>query len=156
MADKLCVHCGKRVGMLNGHVGTYGSLHGKCESAFQKSRQQRPAAPSAEPEESASNPRKSTERAPSRIGQERPVTSSKYGAAQGISSIAEVIGWVLIAVGIVTVFLTFGTLRALAFLGGISISVSGLFLVMASQFVRAIVDNADTTREILALLRKKD
>ena len=91
------------------------------------------------------------------IGQDRPNSPTKYGAARGISSFAEFIGWLLMAGGIVLVFIALAReVGAPGLAAGILISVSGLSLVMAAQFVRATVDNADTTREILAFLKKKD
>ena len=90
-------------------------------------------------------------------GQGHDVRNSKYGAARGISSFSEFVGWILIAGGIVISLVALANdMGAMGIFGGVTISVSGLYLVMAAQFVRATVDNVDTTREILELLQKKD
>jgi hypothetical protein len=79
----------------------------------------------------------------------------KYKAAQGVSGFIELIGWlVVIGGGIVAIGSVSG--GALFLLPGIGITISGLFLVMGAQVTKATVDNANNTREIIKLLKRRD
>jgi len=97
----------------------------------------------------------------SAIGQEQstdsitPITS-KYGTARGVSAFGEVLGWLLVVIGVFLLITAVANeMGVLGLTVAASTSIAGLFLVMAAQFVRATVDNADTTREILRLLQRR-
>ena len=81
---------------------------------------------------------------------------SKYGTARGVSGFGEFLGWLLVVIG---VFLVIGAASnetgVLGFVVPASTCIAGLYLVMAAQFIRATVDNADTTREILRLMQTR-
>ena len=90
---------------------------------------------------------------------------SEYETARVISKFMSFIGWLFFAAGIFSSAFA-GTVSSLqsdynggtiilALLPGLGLTVSGLFLVAAGQVTRATVDNADHTREILRVIRKK-
>ena len=88
---------------------------------------------------------------------------SEYETARKVAMFISFLGWLLFAAGILSAFAGFasgfqdgyGGVSIIAMLPGLGIAVSGLFLVASGQVTRATVDNADHTREILALLREK-
>ncbi|SCY56917.1 hypothetical protein [Desulfoluna spongiiphila] len=88
-------------------------------------------------------------------------TKSNYGIAQKITSLMEFIGWGVIGIGGLIVLI--GILGAsqdagfmiLGLLSGLATAVSGLFLIAGSQITKAMVDNADYTREILTLMKNR-
>ena len=73
---------------------------------------------------------------------------SKYGTARFVSLLVSLAGWLLFLAGLVSVF----RMPLLAMLPGIGVAVSGLFLVASGEVMRASVDNADHTREILKVV----
>ena len=87
--------------------------------------------------------------------------SSEYGTARFISQVVSGIGWAVVIMGVITGLIGMSDgFRSVAVLlvivlPGIGIAVSGLFLVVAGEITRATVDNADHTREILSVIRKK-
>ena len=88
--------------------------------------------------------------------------SSDYGVARSISQVISILGWVVVAVGIIAAFSGLlagnrygGGVSLIGILPGLGIAISGLFLVVAGQITRATVDNADHTREILKLIKEK-
>jgi len=83
---------------------------------------------------------------------------SHYNTARTISDILSVIGWIMVVVGVLGALILASqghSFNVLAMLPGLAIAISGLFMVVAAQVTKATVDNADQTREIMNLLRKK-
>ncbi|WP_240205261.1 hypothetical protein [Vibrio sp. CyArs1] len=90
---------------------------------------------------------------------------SNYSTAKLISSLISVIGWTVFAVGIIVLLLSLGMLGGRygvnfwlflsAIAPGAGTMVSGLFLVATAQVVRATVDNADNSRQILEHLQRQ-
>jgi len=83
---------------------------------------------------------------------------SHYNTARTISDILSVIGWIMVVVGVLGALILASqgyNFNVLAMLPGLAIAISGLFMVVAAQVTKATVDNADQTREIMNLLRKK-
>ena len=81
--------------------------------------------------------------------------SSTYGVARGLATLTELLGW-LIVVGSVVL----GFVASDWYLTGVELllAVSGMVLVglsviMGAQIVRATVDNADHTGEMLAIMK---
>lgn len=88
--------------------------------------------------------------------------SSNYSTAIGVSKFIAFLGWLMFSLGIIGALTGIsesskygGGFMLAALLPSIGISLSGLFLVVAGQVTKATVDNADHTREILALLRNQ-
>jgi len=88
---------------------------------------------------------------------------SNYGVAQAISKLLSFIGWFMVVVGTGIVLVGLNNLNQNSdqtslvmtlLIPGVSMAISGLFLVAAAQVTQATVDNADHTREILKLLQK--
>lgn len=98
----------------------------------------------------------------SALEQDTTYNSTEYGLARSMCSAVMFIGWVFIALGVVSTFVLFftglnseyGGLSLLSILPGIGIIVTGLFLIVTAQVTKATVDNADHTREILKILSK--
>lgn len=93
-----------------------------------------------------------------------PLYRSEYETARKVSMFISFLGWLVFAGGVMAAFAGIasglqsrygGGVSILALLPGLGIAVSGLYLVAAGQVTRAIVDNADHTREILTFLREK-
>ena len=83
---------------------------------------------------------------------------SNYNTARTMSDILSVIGWIMVVVGVLGALILASqghSFNVLAMLPGLAIAISGLFMVVAAQVTKATVDNADQTREIMNLLRKK-
>lgn len=86
---------------------------------------------------------------------------SEYDVARLISKVMAFFGWLLVLVGLAAGALGIaagieargGGMSILGILPGLGIAVAGLLLVAAGQVTRAMVDNADHTREILKLAR---
>ena len=92
------------------------------------------------------------------------VYRSEYETARKISMLISFLGWLVFASGVIAALAGMGGglrsdygggISIIAFLPGLGIAVSGLFLVAAGQVTKATVDNADHTREILSLIREK-
>ena len=86
---------------------------------------------------------------------------SQYETSRKVSMFISGFGWLVFAIGIIAALagLVSGLqsrygLGVMGVLPGIGLVVSGLMMVVAGQVTRATVDNADHTREILALLKK--
>lgn len=92
---------------------------------------------------------------------------SKYRNARQVSYIISFFGWLIVFGGIVGIFVGLdasgslarsGMLRGdaaaiAAMLPGVLISITGLVVVAAGQIVRATVDNADNTGEMLSIMK---
>jgi hypothetical protein len=85
--------------------------------------------------------------------------NSNYGVARGIFSLVELLGWLVVAAGIVvaTVGLGAGTADATVFAitSGIGLLVGGFISVAGAQIGRANVDTADNTQRILEILKEQ-
>jgi hypothetical protein len=89
--------------------------------------------------------------------------SSTYETARGVSQLVSLVGWILVAIGVGgVVFLVkqaggfeqlFSGMGAIGAILSLLVSVAGLLLVTSGQVVRATVDNADNTGQILYLLK---
>lgn len=156
MAENICIHCGLKTTFLNAKFMSAGPVHFACMAAYDLSGEQ----------ESGDNPedqkRDRKHRHSDQPGTEKAVPSSDtvlssdYGAARAVSGIGEFLGWVLVLLAVVLVFISASQdMGAVGYVVALGVGISGLFLVMMAQFVRATVSNADTTREILRLLQTK-
>ena len=153
---KLCIHCGDQIKFFQGSTTTrLGPLHVKCWAAFHKKRE-------SDLELSDSEPTRKQSDLPTAITDQKIRSGSgtayptKYGVARVVSGFGQFLGWILVAIGIILLFISAAEETGVAgFLVALGISVSGLYLVMMAQFVHATVDNADSTREILRLMQKK-
>jgi len=88
-----------------------------------------------------------------------------YGTARTISSILELVGWIIVGAGVLLIFAALGTIGGYRFglfdiflplAPGISLIITGLFMVMAVQIMRATVDSAEMTREMLHIARHQN
>ncbi|VVS90686.1 site-2 protease family protein [Desulfoluna spongiiphila] len=79
----------------------------------------------------------------------------EYKTAQNVSEFMSGIGWIVAALGGIGAFVSFFSGVMLSIIPCLGLSVSGIFLVAAGQITRATVDNANSTREILSLLKEK-
>jgi hypothetical protein len=92
-----------------------------------------------------------------------PKYSSTYSTARTIAAIVSFFGWILVGIGVLGVGFSLkdvvGLKQLVSGMGGIGAivsllaSVAGLLLVASGQAVRGIVDNADNTGEILAIIK---
>ena len=84
-----------------------------------------------------------------------PKFTSKYGVARGLASLIEILGWLIVIGSIVLGFNV--PARELAgvvvFFAVAGMVLVGLFVIMGAQIVRATVDNADHTGEMLAIMK---
>ena len=88
---------------------------------------------------------------------------SQYETGRKVATFISFLGWLFFVAGLLSALAGlasgfqdgYGGVSIIAMLPGLGIAVSGLFLVASGQVTRATVDNADHTREILALLREK-
>jgi hypothetical protein len=77
--------------------------------------------------------------------------SGHYTTTRTLASLFSLVGWVIVALGVVTAFsLANGTS---GFLIGVAIACLGLGQVMGGQLIRATVDTADNTLKILHALK---
>ena len=78
-----------------------------------------------------------------------------YGTARFVFSILEVLGWIAVALGVLSaIFSVFGgRLSLLVFAPALYLAISGLVSVTFVQIGRAIVDTAELTRDILCVVR---
>ena len=91
--------------------------------------------------------------------------TSNYEVAQKIATIMSFIGWTIVVIGVMVALVgsagmsqnpyARGGSAIIGLLPGIGMSISGFFLVAGAQVTRAMVDNADNTREILNLMREQ-
>lgn len=86
---------------------------------------------------------------------------SEYETSRKVSMIISGFGWLVFAIGIIAALAGLASglqsrygIGLMGVLPGIALLVSGLMMVVAGQVTRATVDNADHTREILALLKQ--
>lgn len=81
--------------------------------------------------------------------------TSKYGVARGLASLIEILGWLIVIGSIVLGFNV--PARELAgvvvFFAVAGMVLVGLFVIMGAQIVRATVDNADHTGEMLTIMK---
>ena len=81
--------------------------------------------------------------------------SSKYGVARGLASLTELLGWLIVFGSVVLGFVV--PTRDLAGVGLLlavsGMVVVGLCVIMGAQIVKATVDNADHTGEMLAIMK---
>ena len=87
-----------------------------------------------------------------------PKFNSQYGVAKGISQFQIFIGWVCVAAGLIAAisgFTSGGLDRAAGILSGVILVVGGLATVGIAQLTKAVVDNADYSREIFYLLHRQ-
>lgn len=88
-----------------------------------------------------------------------------YGTAKGVSTFLAFVGWLLFAAGIIAALIGFNSFNGpygmvdittiLMTLPGLGFAFSGLLMVASAQVVKATVENADNTREILVLLQEQ-
>lgn len=91
---------------------------------------------------------------PGKLGMKAlPVSNSThYFTGRSISSFSAVLGWIVVALSVL--LLIFGIQESIELIVLSTIGIlSGLFLVMAAQATRAVMDNADHTRLILEELK---
>jgi hypothetical protein len=79
---------------------------------------------------------------------------SAYKTPRTIASAVSIIGWIVVVLSVYGLFHLGLTMMSLyLIIGGF---VSGLLLVIAGQFTRALIDTADNTSQILALMKNKN
>jgi len=160
MAKSICNICQKQYGFFGGS-----SMKGVCITCYytelDKSRYQGTAQDNG------------TEKVDSKkVGFETSDNSayqSNYDTAIVISRIIVYIGWFVVAVGIIVatigiiaafIYFVFpenqdGSISYFSIIYGFAVTISGLFLVVGAQVTRAIIDNADNTREMLKIIKNK-
>ena len=80
--------------------------------------------------------------------------TSNYTTARGVSYIIEFLGWALVVVGVFAmIYSATQNSGVMGVLIGIALTIGGLLQVMGAQIVRATVDNADHTGEMLAIMK---
>jgi hypothetical protein len=81
--------------------------------------------------------------------------SSKYGVARGVASLTELLGWLIVFGSVVLVFIIPSRdLTGVGLFFAVSgMVVVGLSVIMGADIVRATVDNADHTGEMLAIMK---
>lgn len=80
-----------------------------------------------------------------------------YGTTRGVAAFVSFIGWCVVVVGVIIVVIGFagmGRAGVIALGPGIGIAVGGLLLVVQGQLLRAIVDTASNTADLVALMRQ--
>jgi hypothetical protein len=88
---------------------------------------------------------------------------TEYSVSRIVSFIVSFVGWVVVLVGSIVVFSAVtsdaktigGALSMVAILPGVGAVIAGFVLILWAQILRAAVDNADHTREIMKLLYRK-
>ena len=103
----------------------------------------------------------------SRMSPGNGVVASEYNVAIGVSGFVAVVGWLLVAAGVIAAGFaleqtsqamrtpTAGAVLVALIPSLISVGV-GFLLVMAAQLTRAVVDTADYAREILKAVGQRD
>lgn len=81
-----------------------------------------------------------------------------YGTAQGVTLTLEVLGWLSVMISAVVIASAlFNQGRAGAeFFTGVSLAFGGLMWVAMAQVVRAVVDTAENTSELVELMRARE
>ena len=75
---------------------------------------------------------------------------TKYGTARNVAGLGEFLGWAVLAFGIILGIVSASSnLSLMGFVTALAVCIGGLYSVMMAQFVKATVDNADSTRAIL-------
>ena len=100
-----------------------------------------------------------------KVVENKELYKSNYGIAQFVVGILSFIGWETILVGVMLVLIGFGSsskyyelsfIQHIGFISpGFITMVSGLFSIAASQIVKATVDNADHSYQIMMHLKSK-
>lgn len=80
---------------------------------------------------------------------------SDYNTARFVSNCISYVGWAFVLIGLIVTLLFFANADVDQIASAIGAIVSGLLLVAAGHVSKATLDNADNTREILALMRAK-
>ncbi|MCH8500171.1 MAG: hypothetical protein LAT63_16990 [Marinobacter sp.] len=78
--------------------------------------------------------------------------NSRYEVGIGLTILTEVVGWLVVVSALIAIFplmIKYGPLVAIGAAAG---AVTGLSLVLFANVTRAIIDNADHTREVMNLL----
>ena len=81
------------------------------------------------------------------------IEKSHYNAALSISRFISFIGWIMVCVGVFMVFIGMGNI--IGVFPGFMSAISGIILVAMAELTRAVIDNADSTRQILHFLKQK-
>jgi hypothetical protein len=81
--------------------------------------------------------------------------SSTYETARGVANTIATIGWVIVGLSLLITVALIKEAGPMG-LGGLLLSVSGFVVVALGQILRATVDNADNTGQILALIKASD
>lgn len=93
----------------------------------------------------------------SEVTQVMPFTRWDYGAARSVAKFISFSGWVIVGICIIAILVTLiksnilGSMMLIpSFIAG---AVAGFLMVAVGQLLRANVDNADNTGQILALIK---
>ena len=81
--------------------------------------------------------------------------SSPYGTARGVATFLAIWGWLMFVAGFLVAGLVYSDIGFVGVIGGIAISFLGILQVTGAQIIKATVDNADHTGEILALMKAR-
>jgi len=84
--------------------------------------------------------------------------SNDYKVSKGVSKFVSFGGWFICAISLILVLVsltTIGRLGLLAIAPALGLFVGGLILVMAGQVTRAALDNANYSKQMLEIMRKK-
>ncbi|WP_139163814.1 hypothetical protein [Desulfoluna spongiiphila] len=157
MSEMKCVICGKKV--------TWWSGRFDCEIPYCKTcfRQERDKIISGDNQLDPGHPEFHGENEILQSDSHESMSNtieSNYGTALSISALMSTIGWLIVVIGLVAIVIGFseGSRSGVSFIAalpGIGMSISGFFLVACAQVTRAVVDNADQTREILNILKER-
>ena len=85
---------------------------------------------------------------------------TRYGTARLVANGIEFIGWLIVVAGIIAIVMLLSNMGSRYFnlagiLPGVGTLISGLFMIMGAQVTKATVDNADNTRELVALMHRQ-
>lgn len=101
--------------------------------------------------------------APTVQGHNKPISASvltpgDYQTGIGVSKIVTSIGWVVCAIAVLIILLSLSRIDeaegVIALGSGIVAFIGGLLTIVSGQATRALLDNANYTRQILELLKK--
>lgn len=152
MDNRICIHCKQPV--TGGNRNTKdGYLHDGCWDTYFAGHED----PSDDLTMAATVVLdRATAKAATSSGAGLPSQMSKYSTARSVSSLVEFLGWTLVVIGVSTmIYSASQNLGVIGVLTGIALSVGGLLQVMVAQIVKATADNADHTREILAIVKAR-
>jgi len=79
---------------------------------------------------------------------------SDYGTSIMVAKLVSAVGWVICCVAVIIVFAAIGgagRLGLLAIAPGVGVLIGGLLLVISGQGARAVMDNANSSRQMLQL-----